>query len=655
MKHLFILKFLFFVELIFGYRELISKRLSQRHVNNLKEVRESASEFLHRYNLSAPEECARTCTGGPPKKCYYKFYLEQYNVQGLACTACRSNGTNACQCIVADGVEKSAHTVNRLIPGPPIEVCENDTVIVDVENNIPGSSVTIHWHGMLQRDSQHYDGVPFVTQCPILEDTSFRYKWVASNVGSHFWHSHTGFQKMDGLTGRIIVRQQKSNDPHRSLYDYDLSEHIIFLQDWTHEYAQEKYPGYISSGKTHQLPDNILINGKGKYQNPTTNTFTNVPIEVFNVNYNYSYRFRLINAFASVCPTQVSVEKHRITVIATDGHPIEPTVVDSIVSVSAERFDFIITANQSQGGAFWIQVKALAECRPLKVQQLANLKYSSGSGTPLSPQPTYDQSLPMGKVLNPLDPRCEESRKDVVCINHLNSVQIKHTEVLKKEPDLKIFLPFKFYFHNPSRLFVSNPYERFFIPTGTRAASGLLDNITFLSPPAPLLSQYRDLDPKYFCNGNQNLVNCGITCKCTHIIQIPLNAVVELILVDEVHIADVHHPFHLHGFSYYVLGLGKMPTPGKNITLKEAVRLDKLDLLSRSFHKPPSKDTIMIPSNGYVVLRFKADNVGFWFFHCHFLVHIITGMSAVFQVGEINEMPPPPDGFPKCGNFMPEI
>ncbi|KAF5271890.1 hypothetical protein FQA39_LY18814 [Lamprigera yunnana] len=116
------------------------------------------------------------------------------------------------------------------------------------------------------------------------------------------------------------------------------------------------------------------------------------------------------------------------------------------------------------------------------------------------------------------------------------------------------------------------------------------------------------------------------------------------------------HPFSLGtGFSIIVLGVGKMPIPGKNITLQEAIRLDRLNLLRRTFQKPPSKDTVMIPSNGYVVLRFKADNVGFWFFHCHFVVHMKTEWPAVFQVGEVSQMPSPPVDFPKCGNFIPKI
>jgi FtsP/CotA-like multicopper oxidase with cupredoxin domain len=32
----------------------------------------------------------------------------------------------------------------------------------------------------------------------------------------------------------------------------------------------------------------------------------------------------------------------------------------------------------------------------------------------------------------------------------------------------------------------------------------------------------------------------------------------------------------------------------------------------------PLKDTISIPSRGYTIFRFKADNPGWWMLHCHF-------------------------------------
>ena len=65
-------------------------------------------------------------------------------------------------------------------------------MIIDLQNAMEGLEVTIHWHGIWQRGSQYYDGVPFVTQCPIQQGNTFRYQWTAGNAGTHFWHAHTG-------------------------------------------------------------------------------------------------------------------------------------------------------------------------------------------------------------------------------------------------------------------------------------------------------------------------------------------------------------------------------------------------------------------------------------------------------------------------------
>lgn len=72
------------------------------------------------------------------------------------------------------------------------QVCEGDKVVIDVLNMFEGMEVTIHWHGLWQRGTQYYDGVPMLTQCPILFGNTFRYQWVAGNAGTHFWHAHTG-------------------------------------------------------------------------------------------------------------------------------------------------------------------------------------------------------------------------------------------------------------------------------------------------------------------------------------------------------------------------------------------------------------------------------------------------------------------------------
>ena len=183
----------------------------------------------------------------------------------------------------------------------------------------------------------------------------------------------------------------------------------------------------------------------------------------------------------------------------------------------------------------------------------------------------------------------------------------------------------------------------------------LIDEISYVAPPSPPLSQLDDIPAEQFCNGDNKPLNCKTNCMCTHTIDIPLNAIVEVVLVDEVQQPNLSHPFHLHGQAFHIMGIGRSPNKDIKINLKHALDLDRKGLLMRHFKSPPAKDTVAVPNNGYVVFRFKADNPGFWFFHCHFLFHIVIGMNLVLHVGTQADLPPVPYNFPKCGHHLPPI
>lgn len=112
-----------------------------------------------------------------------------------SCGDCGQNVTADCfksGCIVANGIPRNVMVVNRQVPGPAIHVCRNDEIVVDVQNRLSGSSVTIHWHGLHQTETPWMDGVPMVTQCPIHEMNTFRYVFNARQAGTFYWHAHTG-------------------------------------------------------------------------------------------------------------------------------------------------------------------------------------------------------------------------------------------------------------------------------------------------------------------------------------------------------------------------------------------------------------------------------------------------------------------------------
>lgn len=83
--------------------------------------------------------------------------------------------------------------------------------------------------------------------------------------------------------------------------------------------------------------------------------------------------------------------------------------------------------------------------------------------------------------------------------------------------------------------------------------------------------------------------------------------------------------------------------------------LDRAGKLYRRLKGAPIKDTVTIPDGGYTIIRFRADNPGYWLFHCHIEFHAEVGMSLVLKVGEHSEMLPIPDHFPTCGDYTPRI
>lgn len=159
--------------------------------------------------------------------------------------------------------EKGCMSINRKIPGPAIQICKNDLVVVDVVNQASGTAAAIHWHGMHMRETPYMDGVPFITQCPISYGNTFRYTFNASEPGTHFYHSHSGHHKINGQYGALIVREPVESDPSKGEYDVDSRDHSIVLSDWQHSYGEQLFPGLPSYGGI--FPDSVLINGVGSY------------------------------------------------------------------------------------------------------------------------------------------------------------------------------------------------------------------------------------------------------------------------------------------------------------------------------------------------------------------------------------------------------
>ncbi len=109
-------------------------------------------------------------------------------------------------------------------PGPTIRVTQGDRVRAIFTNNMK-ETTGVHFHGV-QFDDFFQDGIPFVTQKPIVPGESYTYEFTAKDTGSLMYHSHHNAtdQVGRGLLGAFIV------DPKVDPVKYD-REYIWISND----------------------------------------------------------------------------------------------------------------------------------------------------------------------------------------------------------------------------------------------------------------------------------------------------------------------------------------------------------------------------------------------------------------------------------------
>jgi len=159
-------------------------------------------------------------------------------------------------------------------------------------------------------------------------------------------------------------------------------------------------------------------------------------------------------------------------------------------------------------------------------------------------------------------------------------------------------------------------------------------------------------------------------CYCHFQLSVPFNKTIQMVWTNLGQGAGWAHPIHLHGHSFYLLKMeystfdnvtGKLlnPTPdidcGGGLNYCNSPRWsnpawENGNIPGLNLKNPPRKDTVIIPTGGYAVLRIRSNNPGKWFMHCHIEVHALDGMGMVLD--EAPEIPVVrPKGFPICNNF----
>nr|XP_045582741.1 laccase-4-like isoform X1 [Procambarus clarkii] len=599
-------------------------------------------------DLSHP--CVRDCVAGDSRVCNYTFKVEWYITMSKACHDCPFNVSDCSRphCAAADGYERALVTVNRRLPGPSLHVCVGDELVVDVVNELGSDSTSIHWHGLHQLGTPYMDGVPFLTQCPIHAGTTFRYHFLADNPGTHYWHSHSGMQRTDGMFGSFVVREPREDDPQKDLYDDDDYHHIFVITDWLDGLGIAKFVNHHHTEHDNK-PYNLLINGRGKYtkfERDGLEVYT--PVQEYIVKLGRRYRFRALSNSIQNCPIVISIDNHTLVPISTDGSPIQPVEVESLTIYGGERWDFVVNASEDIA-TYWIKFQGMLDCdsRFKSAYQVAVLRYEGAEGFPGGLEDLdYNSTIREGLQLNKLN----AAPGDDTFLTAAEIQAVDMGEDISGTPDHRFWLDFDFYGKN-NDLFHHEQYYPFLgVRKQLRLFVPQINEISLKLPNAPPLSQPDDVDYSSFCNATSKR-NCQDNfCYCPHVLSVEKDSLVELILVDEGVVYWANHPFHLHGHTFWVLAMGRL---GENTTLQKVQELDAAGLIERNFDHPPIKDTVTVPDGGYTIIRFIASNPGYWLFHCHISFHIEVGMGLVFHVGKQSMIPPVPENFPRCGSWTP--
>jgi FtsP/CotA-like multicopper oxidase with cupredoxin domain len=191
---------------------------------------------------------------------------------------------------------------------------------------------TVHWHGI--RLPNAMDGVPYLTQDPVLPGAQFTYEFQPPNPGTFFFHPHcdTITQLGEGLAGVLIVEGDETRP-----FDADL---VCLYRDW-----RVKDDGGFDA----------LSTDKGAGTAGTFGRFQTVNDRhqpVFKVPANGDIRVRFLNVDMTRL-IDLGVEntpgRSGAWMIATDGNALPPTPLETWRMGPAMRLDIAFRAPMQAG------------------------------------------------------------------------------------------------------------------------------------------------------------------------------------------------------------------------------------------------------------------------------------------------------------------
>jgi CopA family copper-resistance protein len=504
------------------------------------------------------------------------------------------------------GKQKHAIAVNGQIPMPTLTFTEGDIAEIYVHNEL-NEETSMHWHGLFLPNKE--DGVPYLTQMPIKPHTTHLYKFPIIQHGTHWYHSHSGLQEQIGMYGSFIMNKKPDDPTFRKGID-DLPTVPIILSEWsdikpenvhrmlhnatdwfaikkgtTQSYAEAIRQGYFKTKVANEWKrmnamdvsdvyyEKFLINGKNESQLSQFKGGDKV-------------RLRISNGGASTY-FWLTYAGGKITVVANDGNDVEPVEVDRLIVAVSETYDIIVTIPADKTG---YELLATPEDRT----KSTSIYIGGGIKQLVSPMPKlkYFEGMKMMNGMMKMNGDLDDMGMQM-SLNQMDMNVVMYPEITgevkAKAADKMSNMKMTESDYDSNKLsdIVTLNYAMLKSPTKTS-----------LPKDAPV----KEL--KFELTGNMNRYVWSLDNKVvseTDKILIKKGENVRIVLYNG---SMMRHPMHLHGHDFRVLNGQGDYAPLKNI----------VDIM------PMETDTI----------EFNANIEGDWFFHCHILYHMMSGMGRVF-------------------------
>jgi len=499
-----------------------------------------------------------------------------------------------------DGVLRNMTVINGKFPGPLVECNSGDTLKINVFNN--GSTpTTIHFHGLFFNGTNFMDGANNINQCEIPSNRSFTYEFKISEeqYGTYWYHSHYSTQAADGVLGPVVIHSKEEEKLIGNLYDHDV---VILAGDHYHDVAANYLRDYLASNNENDepTPDNGLIQGSNIFKMPK-DYYRNTEVindhsthHVFKFKPDSRYRLRVINVgfFADL---DFSIDHHPLTIIEADGTLVKPLDVEVLNIAVAQRYSVIINTNAtSYNNMFWMHARLNSYCFGHE---------NSWLNTDVKAMVMYSEKHHYNLALDtlPFKPNSTE-------YSAWQNPECKELDETLLHPLIPTPIPENYTHH--FRLDAS------FMIGGYQLDRGYFNSTSY--KPLKSSSLYKqitnvtDSDPQWSTTGSilpwddQMIININEPA-----------AVVDLLINN---LDDGSHPFHLHGYKFWILRASS-----GNFKFKY---YDEIDA-SNEYMK---RDTVNIPGYGWALLRIVADNPGIWPLHCHIGWHMEAGLTMQLSV-----------------------